>query len=520
MWRREKLLIGVSLAAFLGVALVLGTMLWLFWRDSMGAEEQVVGSLALSLGERTEAVLVDTRDLLARLDGLPGPRCTSAHLRVMEEAAATRPYLRAIGHWRAAERLCGVGFLQTHALKPPRADRIYDTGVVAWWPGPHTEVAGVPLFLMRFGDHDAAIDPRMLLDIGPLQSRQVSLWVEHLRMVSHPADASLPPPDDLPVGVTIDRQGRRLVSRFSHDALMPIDVVATEPLGNVWDRHSRALATGSTLGLVMAGGWLFAIVRFAKHRLSLAAELREALAQGRIAVQYQPIVELASGRCVGAEALARWTRGNGESVAPDVFIPIAEQEGLLSTITLAVLDTILRDLGGLLVQSPGLRINLNVSADDVEKDTFGHVLAERLAAAQLPSAALTLEITERALVNSVSALQSVRSLRERGHQIAIDDFGTGYSSLSYLESFDVDVLKIDKTFVHAIGTTAASGQVIGHVIDMARSLGLRTVAEGIETESQHRWLADRGVDFGQGYWFSRPLGASAFRHLLQAKRAA
>jgi len=510
----------VSLAAFAGVALVFGAVLWLLWRDSVATEEAQVGGLALSLGIRTEHIILDTRDLLARLDQLPGPRCTPAHRQAMEDAAASRPYLRAIGHWRAAERLCGVGFLETHELKPSRADRIYESGLVAWWPSADTEVGGVKLFLMRYGDHDAAIDPRILLEIGPLERRQVGLWVEQLRMASQPLDADLPDPASVPVGISIDRETGRVVSRFARHALLPIDVVAIEPFSSFWDRHRRTLSAGSVLGLALAAAWLVTILRYSRHRLSLAGELREALARGRLVVQYQPIVELASGRVVGAEALARWTRISGESVSPEVFIPIAEKDGMVPAITLALLKTVLRDLRQLLPHAPGLSVNLNLCPGDLRDSTFADALAALLRDAGLPPSAIKLEITERALINSEAARAAIQALRQRGHQVAIDDFGTGYSSLSYLETFELDGLKVDKAFVEAIGTPATSGQVIVHVIHIAQSLGLQTVAEGVETEAQRRWLIAHGVDFGQGFLFSQPLSADRLAGLLGSERAA
>jgi sensor c-di-GMP phosphodiesterase-like protein len=439
----------------------------------------------------------------------------------MEEAAATRPHLRAIGYWRADTRQCGVGFMQTIALKPPRADRIYPSGLIAWWPGPHTAIGGVPLFLMRYGNHDVAIDPRRLVEIGPVGGRQVGLWLEHLPLVSQPNRADLPAPASVPVGVNIDRAAGRIVSRFSRNALLPIDIVAIEPFGSFWDRHLRTIAVGSTIGLVLACAWLAAVFRFTRKRLSLAAELREAIAHDRIEVHYQPIVELATGRCVGAEALARWTRADGESVSPEVFIPLAEREGLVSAITMATLDMVIRDLGALRVQSPELSVHMNLAPQDLRNEAFGLALAERLATAGLPSGAIHLEITERAWINSDAARTAVQALRLRGHQIAIDDFGTGYSSLSYLETFELDVLKIDKSFVAAIDTSEGSmGHVIGHVIRMARSLGLRTIAEGVETRKQRRWLVERGVTCGQGFLFSAPLPAAAFAEFVASEKAA
>lgn len=505
MLRRERKLIGITLAAVAGVVLLLGALLWVLWSDSIETETAVAGRFASALGERTEAILLDTRDLLAEFDRLPDTRCSSGHLQAMQDAAISRPWLRAIGHWRGVERLCSVGFLQSRELKPTRADRIYESGVVAWWPSEQTEVGGVRLFLMRFGDHDAAIDPRMLIEIGPLQQRQVGLWVENLPLATQPVDADLPNPRTLATGVSIDAEAGRIVSHFSHRALLPVDVVAIEPFASFWQRNMRTLVISGVIAVLLSAAWIDLMRRYSRQRLSLDAELHESVARGQIGVQYQPVVSLCTGKCIGAEALARWTRDNGEAVSPETFIPIAERTGLVSQITLAVLSTVIHDLSKLRRLQPSLHINLNLSAHDLKDERFAAALGERLQRADVPPGAITLEITERALVDSDIARGMVHRFRQNGHRVAVDDFGTGYSSLSYLETFELDVLKIDRSFVEAIEKGSASSSVIEHVIGMARSLGLETVAEGVQTEAQRQWLLAHGVNAAQGFLFSPPL---------------
>lgn len=523
MTRREKIMFFSTLAGLVGTALLFGSIAWILWQESMASEEAYAGGLAASLGQNTERIILDTRNLLAGFDRLPMPRCSKEHLQALQDAAVSRPYIRAIGYWQASERMCGVGFLPPEGLKPPRADRIYENGVIAWWPSPHTQYGGVQLFLMRFGDHDVAIDPRQLLDLGPTNDHEAVLWVERLRMSAAPWNIVLPLPDALPVGVTVDRARGRVLSHFSRNSILPIDVVAVEPIESFWSRHLQTLALGAGLGLLLIGSWIYLILRFSRRQLSLATELREALIANRVEVHYQPVIELASGRCVGAEALARWERENGEPVSPDVFIPVAEEAGLVQEITLAVLKTVVRDMKQTLAKFPGLSVNLNLAADDLKNDKIGIELADCLAAANLPPSAIKLEITERALINSDISRALIRSFRSNGHQVAVDDFGTGYSSLSYLQSFELDVLKIDKSFVDAIGTEAATSQVIVHVIEMAKSLGLDTVAEGVQTPDQVAWLTAHGVTFGQGFLFSKPLSAGDFLeffHVNQRHRAA
>jgi sensor c-di-GMP phosphodiesterase-like protein len=518
--RREKLILGISLSAFAGVAVLFVSLLWYLWQESVTTEEQVVGGLAAALGERAERMMVDTRTLLEEFERLPHARCSSAHLQALQEAAMPRPHIRAIGYWRAAERQCGVGFLQAQALRPPRADRIYDSGVIAWWPSAATAVGGVRLFLMRFGDHDVAIDPSALLDVGPLQQRQAGLWMENLRLASHPVDAILPVPDSLAVGLTLDRERGIAVSRFSRPGELPIEIVAIEPLDSFWGRYARSLAIGTGIGLLLFGGFIYGLLRYTRHRLSMGSLLREALAQGRIRASYQPVVDLRTRRVVGAEALARWTLEGGEPVPPDVFIPLAEREGVMAEVTLSMLGAPLRELRELLFARGDLSINLNVSPEDLRSERFASALEAAMRGSGLPPRAIKLEITERALVNTDTARTMIRRFRERGHEVAVDDFGTGFSSLSYLSTFELDWLKIDKSFVDAIGTGAATSEVIVHVIEMARSLGLRTVAEGVETEEQVHWLLAHGVEMGQGFYFSPPLNGEAFAEFVRRRPAA
>ncbi len=509
MQRRGKIMFRSAIAALVGIAVLFASIVWFLWRESVASEAAYAGGLAASLGLRTERIILDTRDLLAGFDKLDAPRCSNEHLQALQKAAISRPYIRAIGYWEATERVCGVGFLP-QGLKPQHADKIYDSGVIAWWPGPQTESGGVQLFLMRYGNHDVAIDPRLLLDLGQMHDRQAVLWVEKLRLSAIPWNVVLPPPASLPPGVTIDRDHRRVLSRFSRSAILPIDVVAMEPIDNFWSRHAQTLAVGAGLGLLLVAAWIYLILRFSRYQLSLATEFRQALAASRIQVQYQPVMDMVSGRCVGAEALARWERENGESVSPEMFIPVAEAAGLEQEVTLAVLRVVVRDMKQMLTQFPGMSVNLNLAAGDLKNDRIGLELASSLAAARLSPRAIKLEITERALINTDISRALIRKFRSLGHQVAVDDFGTGYSSLSYLQSFELDVLKIDKSFVDAIGTEAATSQVIVHVIEMAKSLGLDIVAEGVETPEQHEWLIAHGVAFGQGFLYSKPLHAWDF----------
>jgi sensor c-di-GMP phosphodiesterase-like protein len=507
---RDRTLARVAAAGLGGVVVLAIAVTTVLWRGSVGADERAVGGLADALGARAEGMIVDARTVLRDFENLPHTRCGPEHLAALQDAAMSRPHIRAIGYWRAADRLCGIGFLAGKGLRPTRADRIYDSGVVAWWPGPDTEVGGVQLFLMRYGDHDVAIDPHALLDVGPLEGRQAALWVEGLRLTAHPDDADIPEPGALPVGLTMDRARARAISRFARTGEMPIDIVAVEPLGQFWNRYRGTVFVSVAVGALVLMLWLYGLLKYTRYRLSRATLLRAAIAKGRIAAQYQPVVSLADGRCVGAEVLARWTTEANELVPADSFVAVAESAGIGTDLTLAVLRRALKELGPWLQSQRQMSLALNLCSEDVLRPRFAEALPEILSSAGVSAAQVKLEITERALVDTDEARARIAGLRAHGHTVAVDDFGTGYSSLAYLSRFELDQLKIDKTFVEAIGTGAATSHVVVHVIEMAGSLKLRMVAEGVESLEQARWLREQGVEFAQGYLYGRPLEAEEF----------
>jgi len=246
--------------------------------------------------------------------------------------------------------------------------------------------------------------------------------------------------------------------------------------------------------------------------------LRRALERQEFALHYQPIIDLRTGTITGAEALLRWTHPTLGPVPPDQFIPVAEDSGLIRSIGAWVL----REACGQrrIWADAGLPVGtmaINVSPNQLRDKDFLEDLCAILSETRLNPNSLVLELTETVLVkNAQSASSILQSLRTRGVQVAIDDFGTGYSSLSYLRKLPLDALKIDKSFVRQIGTAGEDTAILIAVIDMARSLKLRVIAEGVETLEELTFLRDHHCDEVQGYYFSRPVVPQEFAKLLRA----
>lgn len=266
------------------------------------------------------------------------------------------------------------------------------------------------------------------------------------------------------------------------------------------------LPIGAFIALFIVG----IVIWMSRKRLSPETELEIAVRNREFIVHYQPIIELKTNICVGAEALVRWRRPDGTLVRPDRFIPLAEETGLIEPITDQVVEAIIADLGPMLVRDRSSHIAINLCAEDVKSGRILDFIDLRLARAGIRKEQIWLEATERGFIDIDAARITLDRARKAGHSVAIDDFGTGYSSLQYLQGLPLDALKIDKSFVDTIGRNTATSTVTLHIIEMARELGLFSVAEGIEKEEQAAYLREHGVDFGQGWLFSRPLPAEEF----------
>jgi len=265
--------------------------------------------------------------------------------------------------------------------------------------------------------------------------------------------------------------------------------------------------TGICVGLVLS--FLY------RRNRSMAQQLRRAVAGDKLRVVYQPIVNLASRRIVGAEALVRWTDEDGLAVGPDVFVRLAEERGFVDGITRLVVRHALHSFDETLKSNPGFRLSINVAPADLSDPMLLPLLEHFLEKAAVPARRLAIEITEGSSARFPMAMETILRLRQRGFGIHIDDFGTGYSSLSYLHDLSVDSIKIDKTFTHAIGTQAVTVTILPQILDMARALQLEVIVEGIETDEQADYFAayDQPI-LAQGWLFGYPVPAEEFLRLL------
>lgn len=242
------------------------------------------------------------------------------------------------------------------------------------------------------------------------------------------------------------------------------------------------------------------------RRRTLYEELSRAITKGEIVPWYQPIVDATTEQIAGVEVLARWEKPNGTVLFPADFITEAEKSDLIIKLTRSLMKQAASELPSLLVNQPCWHIGFNIAPAHIQKIGFIDECLSFIGSFPPNSISLTLELTEREPIGISDAIKSIlKRLNLSGISIALDDFGTGYANIQYLSELHVDVIKIDRVFVSKIGKSSSTELLLLSLIDMARGLNIKTVAEGVETEEQAKWLREKGIDWLQGYLYCMPI---------------
>ncbi|AYN29596.1 Rtn family protein [Buttiauxella ferragutiae ATCC 51602] len=274
--------------------------------------------------------------------------------------------------------------------------------------------------------------------------------------------------------------------------------------GETWPAEDIQISilTGLVFGILSSAlcAWLLTV------RLRSGKEILTGIKRGQFSVVYQPVVNAKELKMSGVEVLMRWNHPIAGPIPPDAFIAFAEAQQLIVPLTRHLFELIARDAKKLQhVLPPGARLGINLAPSHLHSPTFKEDIQAFAASMPPHHFQLIFEITERDMVKENEASCLFTWMHEQGYEIAVDDFGTGHSALIYLERFKLDYLKIDRGFVNSIGFETVTSPVLDAVLTLARKLSMTTVAEGVETREQAKWLIDQGVNYLQGYYFSRPL---------------
>jgi sensor c-di-GMP phosphodiesterase-like protein len=480
-------------------------------RDQGFAEERRrVLSYAGDVLTRSDATVAQIDDGFVQLRNLVGGSdpCSDAALDLMKQIDVTSSYIQAIGAVRGDLVRCSSLGRETADIDLGPIDMMTPAGVairldVSFPFSPRSH------FLVAERDGFAAIVHKHLpIDVTAPDSEVA------LATFAVPSGRVLTGRGDLEKSWTVSKAG----SFTSHDRVVAvvrshrfyIGAVAASSNERVAAATRRAALVLLPLGLLAGAAVAWTLVRIAQSQTAFPAMLRAGFRRREMSLVYQPVVDLRSGAWTGAEVLLRWRRRNGEWVRPDLFIPSVEEAGLSRKLTEHVVQLLAHEAAGLFTEHPDLRLAINLTSANLADPDTPQLLSNLVTDLGGTPTNLVVEATERGLLCPEAVLPVFDELRRLGFRLSVDDFGTGYSSLAYLERFHLDELKIDKTFVDTIGLSTPTSGVVHHIIEIARSLHLDIVAEGVETPTQADVLRQAGVQQAQGYLFARPLAFTDF----------
>jgi sensor c-di-GMP phosphodiesterase-like protein len=315
-----------------------------------------------------------------------------------------------------------------------------------------------------------------------------------------------------PIGADAHFTVKATSDRFRLDAeiVAPRALVPAVPAGLKW---LSVFATGAVV-LIMG---VFAMLKPRRPTGNPVADMARALDAGEFVPYYQPIVDIRTGQLRGAEVLVRWRKPDGSLVLPGVFIPLAESSGLIREMTHDLMRRVCAEAGASLGRRPALKISFNFAGKLFGDVSIVKDVRNIFSKSPIKLSQVVLEVTERDQIENFTVTrQTVAALQELGIRIAIDDVGTGHSGLSYMLKLGVDIIKIDKMFVDAIGTDRNSATIVETLVDLAHNMRMDVVAEGVENFEQVVHLRDLGIRAAQGYVFAPPLPGSAFLQLVEA----
>lgn len=507
---RTRHLVGlISGVLILSVLLPVGLSIWLAHQQVETSFIEELDTYSSRVAIRANKVATQGKDALQELERWQGAACSEAHLMEMRRVSYSYRYIQEVAYIDNNVPQCSSLEHESPPDTFPEPGKISKDGYRVWLTS-HNDL-GIIRYMVAMGTahYVVMIDPASFIDVIPYSSWQIDAAI-----IGNAHNVVITSSDEIAQGIITRLQktpGEHIENNgIIYDILplpeMNISIItwaSTKMLQKGWHRQVFIwLPLGLVIGLLAA---MF-VLRILRRIQSPHHRLQDAIENRDICVHYQPIVSLANGKIVGAEALARWPQTDGSWLSPDSFIPLAQQTGLSEPLTLLIIRSVFEDMGDWLRQHPQQHISINLESPVLTSEKIPQLLRDMINHYQVNPRQIALELTEREFADPKTSAPIISRYREAGHEIYLDDFGTGYSSLSYLQDLDVDILKIDKSFVDALEYK----NVTPHIIEMAKTLKLKMVAEGIETSKQEEWLRQHGVHYGQGWLYSKALPKEDF----------
>ncbi|EPW0773691.1 EAL domain-containing protein [Escherichia albertii] len=507
--RTRHLVSLISGVLILSVLLPVGLSIWLAHQQVEASFVEELNTYSSRVAIRADKVAAQGKSALQELERWQGNACSNEHLMEMRRVSYSYRYVQEVLYIKNNVPLCSSLEHKSPPNTFPEPGKISKDGYRAWLTS-HNDL-GITRYMVAMGttNYVVMIDPASFIDVIPYSS-----WRIDAAIVGNVHNIVITSSDEIARGIITrlqEKTGEHVESNgiiyniqpFPEMNISIITWASTQLMQKGWHRQVFIwLPVGLLIGLLAA---MF-VLRILRRVQSPHYRLQDAIENHDICVHYQPIVSLSSGKIVGAEALARWPQTDGSWLSPEIFIPLSQQTGLSEPLTLLIIRSVFEDMGSWLHQHPDQHISINLESTVLTSEKIPYLLREMIHRYQVNPKQIALELTEREFADPKTSAPIIARYRQAGHDIYLDDFGTGYSSLSYLQDLDVDILKIDKSFVDALEYK----NVTPHIIEMAKTLNLKMVAEGIETSKQEEWLRQHGVHYGQGWLYSKALPKEDF----------
>ncbi len=502
-----RLAIAVSvLVAILATVAILGSVLFVSWRVTEATRASELERSASRMLQRAELIYAEAVTTLAAIADTDVEPCSPEHIQLMKQATTDELYLDNVAYSSGGFVRCNAYGPVDSVIPTNEVDVVQPDGVElnVNWIGPSRPPR--PTLVVKMASHRALVDQRSFYD--DLLSPGAS---QYLTLTTLNGIAIAPGRDDASMVYAANRETDFVSELRSDNWIVEIEAPGLGFLAYVQSLTTILVLLAGVLVMLIGAGAMWFLLR----PISGKTLIEQALRRRQFVIHYQPIIELATERCVAAEALIRLRRSDGVLLRPDLFIPYAEESGLIHPLTDAVLEAVVREMGPLLRSDRSIHISVSVAAQDIVSGRILDALEAALKDTGIAADQIWLEMTERGFMNIAGARPTLDALHRRGHSIAIDDFGTGYSGLQYLAQLPVEMLKIDKSFIETVGTAAPTSRVTEQIIAMARELNLSIVAEGVETEAQASFLREQRVEYAQGWLFSWAVPAGEFLAFLK-----
>jgi len=515
-WRRRTVLI--ILVALAGL-LPTGGFILISWSQTQREMNTQLQRYASHTLDRAEQIFGNAESTLGQLSRQLEPRCTPATVQALSRAVLESIYFQEATLVTDDAVQC----TNTQVYNPPQ-------------PIANAENRIIPARGIHISPPLALTRENMVSIVIHFRAGERSMFGLHLnpRLIGEP-EQKYAIEDEVSLallrsdGAVLGRCGvhaDRPVEQLPGDrvvlqsARFPIRVVAVGSPS--WLMHSwkQNVLVYASAGLLTSALLCLLLLTAARRQLSASASMEYALDEGQFHVYYQPVVDAVTGGCVGAEALLRWHHPQLGVLAPDAFLPAAEESGFIVKLTRWLMRHITDDMGELLARHPELHLAINLSPQHLaEKSLLADL--KRMTGDRIAPGQIVIEITEHELIMNEDgkALAMLQQIRALGTPVALDDFGSGYSSLKYLSSFPFDYLKIDKAFIDAIGTESLTAGLVDTIVSMARRFKLKMIAEGVEKPAQLAYLQELKVDYVQGWLFSKALPPDRFRAWFASNHA-